>query len=99
MIMNWGQLFMTEWNSNNVSVSFNSIFQVISTTKISSGNLQELLPHWTSDCVVYKSQQTDTCISINLDDQMLRKVPSDKRKNVATACVTAVNKNIAPLFL
>ena len=64
------------------------IFRATSTTK---DNIWELLPTGTSNCVMYSSQQTDLChhcVIIDLDNQLLRKVPGYDGQNKMAACPT-----------
>lgn len=51
-------------------------------------NFPELLVIGTSMYVVSGSQKIDHCVTINVDDQMLRKFPCYKGQNTMVACPT-----------
>lgn len=83
------QLLMTKWSSSNVPVSFNSYFSGCIYYKGChwGRNFWKLLPTGTSDSVAYSSQQTDIFVTINLDDQILRKIPGYNQHNIMVACL------------
>lgn len=79
------RLLVTEWNSSNAAVTFDSQFLGGFYYKGFhwGRNLQKPLSTWSSDRLLYNSKLTDDYVSINLDDQILRKVPGYKGQNTA----------------
>lgn len=79
------RLLVTEWNSSNVAVTFDSYFLGCFFYKgfHLGRNFLKPLSTWSSDHLLYNSKLTDNCVSINLDDPILRKDPGYKGQNTA----------------
>lgn len=81
---NLDQLLMTEYNSSNIPGSLDSCFSVyIYYKRYHLGrNFYKLMFTRTSVCeVAYYSRQTNHCVTINLDNQMLREVTGHNAQN------------------
>lgn len=55
---------------------------------------QEVPPDSDLICIIYNTGQTDHCISINLDDNVLRKAPGNNGKNLVAVCPTCQNLHV-----